>query len=199
MAITETQQDNLTAFIGEGNIYVGPLSAVPADGARLTLTAGVPPVAFTNVGLTNGKAELDIQQTIEGYDVEQASGKVAPRIKEEKATLKCSMAESTYANLALAMANATTGTDGTPTPNLDYMTVGGNITVTPKCVVLVAPVDDGARYEYVVLYRAVAKGSKVAWKRGENHPIDVEFTAYHDVTRAKGDMLLQFCQQKAAP
>jgi hypothetical protein len=192
MAITTTQVSNLTAFIGQGDLWVGVTA--PADGALLALTAGVPATG-TNVGLTGGPAEFDIEQVVEGIHVEQAVGKVGPRIKEEKAKLKVKLAEATYLNFVTSLALATSGTDTTPSPDVNYVKLGGKRKLTTTCVVLVAPIDDGARYQYIVIYKATAKGTKLHFKAGETQMFEVEFTAWEDVTRTLGDRLFQYCEQ----
>jgi hypothetical protein len=98
---------NIRRYAAAGRLYV--FADKPADTAFLAHTAGVPAGYHTReVGGTIGAATFEYRPSIGLTDVEQFLSPIAPRLQNEQATLRATLAEASYRNLELALQQAVT-------------------------------------------------------------------------------------------
>lgn len=105
-------------LMGPAELFAGPFGAVEPALA----TATIPPV-FRDLGGTDGGATLTMSQTYTPMTVDQVAMAVGARLTEQGVRVSTSLAESTLANLRLAL-NQGAGTSEVQTLGLGAATAG---------------------------------------------------------------------------
>lgn len=172
--------------IGPAQIYYG--CTLPADRTPLALAAGGLPAGGTDFGATQGEAAWNYVPTIQGVDIEQVQGMVAPHMVSEALTLTFTMMERDYLRMAQALGQGTTLTSG----GLNRVHLGGRQDVPSQCFALVAKSADEASYDVGVIYNGYVTPGAVVNKRGEARGVQVTVTALALSGRVVGDQLGQF-------
>jgi len=150
MAATQAQIDALKRLVNQAEIYLNVQK--PATGTPLYLMSGVnagkPPLKdsatepATWVGTTSGGSVVSYKPEYDAIEIEQATGKVAPRMKGESVTVEFMAAEAVWENIkagigaaqhttvapAAAIANPTTAPTGSAASGTTPFGTG-NITV----------------------------------------------------------------------
>jgi hypothetical protein len=95
----------INRYAAGARLYV--FADVPADGALMTHTAGVPAgFATRELGATVAASGFEYKPAIALTDIEQFFGSVAPRLTGETATLKATLGEASAENVELALQQA---------------------------------------------------------------------------------------------
>ena len=172
--------------IGPATIYYG--CTRPADRTPIALGTGGVPTGGTDIGATQGEATFNYVPTVQGVEIEQVQGPVAPHLVSEQLTITFTMMERDYTKMAQALGMGTTLTDG----GLNRVHLGGNTNVPTACWALVAKSSDEDTYDVGLIYDGYVTLGPIAWKRGEARGIQVTITAQAVSGRTVGDTLGQF-------
>ena len=192
MALTPSE-----VHVGPASLWIG--TTPPASGAPptwLTHTNGVPGTG-TEVGLTLGDATFTWNTEKADIEAEQVMGVVDKFITKENATLEFEAEERTYTLLKSAFDNIGSVNDAT---RVGFYGGGGGsiINIQYSTLVLTSPRRDvAARYEVLVLYKAVCtSGMVLTYSRTKPSTYRVTFQGLPDTTRTPGDRIFQFSREK---
>jgi len=193
MAVTEA---NLLRKIKGGNVYTS--CTVPDAYGAPTLTAGVP-AGGTDIGATIGETTFTYNATIETVEIEQSTSQIAPHVTQEEASLAFTIAESTAANLKLALSQTHIAEVVSGTNTYSVMHLGGNIDVTGNCVAVVAEkANVPGQYYGGMLYNAyISEAVGIIHKRSQVQQIQVTLAGSALLTRSDGDRLGQYFDRSA--
>lgn len=193
--------------IGQGDIWIG--GTAPAGGVDLNdptsstlnaMTSGFanPVSGGTYVGLTNGPATLAYRPTYYMVESEQSFAEVATTPTAEESTLTFSMQEvRSYTNLGFAFGQGTTEAIG-GTGNALYL--GSKPTLATKVLTLLSQHQDLVGYFLLTMYKAYSgEGSSLNFERRAESRLPVTARAQADLSRPKGDQLLQLADYDANP
>ena len=186
MAINTT---TITKNIGYADIYVD--CVVPADRTPMALAPGGLPVGGRYIGATQGEALFRYTPTIEGVEIEQVTGMVAPHMVSEEVEITFTMMELDYQNMLLAIGQGS----GTTAGGVNLVTFGGNRNVPNRCVCLVAKSANEDTYDVATIYQAInTAGVQRSYQRGQARGIAVTFRAVQVHTRSVGDRAAQLIE-----
>jgi hypothetical protein len=182
-------QTTITRNIGPASVYVD--CTAPAVWTAIALGAGGVPTGGRDLGATQGESGLRYVPNIEGVEIEQVRGMVAPHVTGEEIEISCTVMERTYDNLLVAFSQGTGSTSG----GKDKISVGDKSDVPLRCVALVARSADQDTYDVALLYQAyVSSGLNLAYKRGEARGVPITFRGVPLHSRAVGDHLGQWLE-----
>jgi hypothetical protein len=176
----------IEAGIGFADVYVD--CTAPASFVSMTHTAGLP-TGGRHVGATEGESTFRYAATLEGIQVEQLTGPVAPRVMSEEASIVCTLLEHSYDNLLVMLGQGTGSTGG----GVNLIQLGGKFAVPSRCVVLIGLHANAAKYDIATIYKCISmQGVAIATRKNEPRRQQVTFTGVHDHARAQGDQLAQY-------
>ena len=169
------------------HVFVGV--TVPANGARLALTAGVP-TDGREVGALDGPITWDPSWEMVEFDSETHSSPLEYSADGHALTMKVPMKEMLADNLKLAVngntaAITTEGEEGT------LVQFGGKTELTGTSVVAVWETKAGSGvYGYAIVYNGVVDGgTSVSFTKGDYTVVEVSVKALPITTRPGGDQL----------
>lgn len=162
----------------QGNVIVGfNKPATASDGIIIVSTYGVAEGSGVNMGLTDGGIEVTPDRKIYEHRVDQAIGPIGASIVEESLKIKVNVAEASLANLAIAMAYPSTAVSSTT------LSFGGNATATYLTLYINVNGVSGGTRKYTIHKAIVSGGGKHKYVRNGITFVDVEFTAFQDLTK----------------
>ncbi len=176
--------------IGGWRAYI--LTSAPADGDGLEMSTGVP-VGGTEIGLTRGDLNIKkIEEEVRLENAAQEDGVLDIYLRQNGAEVTLNFLEvknPTILNKLLL--GVTAGSDSSLSPNQTLRHGGGKHIVSSDKKNPVAFVrelaQDPGKYEFFVLYNAVAVGEKsIDWKKDDYSEVPVTFIGLTDPSRTAG-------------
>lgn len=138
--------------------------------------------AAVDVGLTDGGVEINVSSEIKEIFVDQHLGAVAAPTIKEGVTVKFNMAESSLANMAMAVGYPTSAVTGST------LNVGGKTDIYDYKTVYINVKGPGPGTAKITVYKAKIKGDSSAKYQKDNVTmIPVEIIGLCDITRTAGD------------
>ncbi|MHB0874569.1 MAG: Ig-like domain-containing domain [Anaerolineae bacterium] len=139
--------------------------------------------ACTSIGSTEGGVMLTVGTEMHDIEVDQSKVPIDSKLSKRTAKVTTQMAESTLANLALAMALPTTAVAG------EVLSVGLQEPES-KTIFIIGPGPD-SKTRTIHIFKAKVTGSpEMAYKKEGKTVIPVEVTAVADLTQTDGQELL---------
>lgn len=170
-------RDNLVSgFSKVANLGVGVVTVSPYGAAK---DAGV------NLGMSDGGIAVELSAKFFDVKVDNALGVVKRFKTDEAAKLTFNVAESTLANLALALGLPSGAVAGS------VLSHGGDFTLTDYTIYIdVNGPGDGTR-EIKIFYCNIIGDAKHAYKKGALTMIPITIECMEDITRTVGDRVLE--------
>lgn len=187
---------------GVGTLYVAPYGeSFPAKtGATLTWAGN-----WKDIGATKGGVTIEVSTEFFELEADQSLGPIKREISKQTAKVKATMAQSDFDKLKISIPNSSTSTTAAGSGTVGYETLkvdsANSLNVYTLGFECKSPKSPTNTYwwEMWQIWRVTAGGAvSLAYKKGEQTVIDVEFTVEEDSTKTLGEKIFRVDAMNAA-
>ncbi|MGW6738661.1 phage tail tube protein [Streptomyces sp. NPDC055013] len=162
--------------MGPATLYIGAFGATePVDSAYASVPASA---AWTDLGFTDGGAELSIEQDYKELVADQVPDKMGARLQERSFKVKVSLAEPTLDNLAVVLNDGTVASgSGYHTYTPAFMTSATQPTY--RALIIDGWASGGGRARLIVRKVLSTDNVKFKYSKEDQTVFEVEFEGFY--------------------